>query len=58
MNKVNTKYCTSRSTKKNYRDRMYSQEAACDGTVTTTTPTMKVTGRVVIDGKEYLTLTV
>ena len=58
MNKVNTKYCTSKSVRKNYRDRVYSQEAACDGGVVTTAPTMKVTGRVVIDGKEYLTLTV
>ena len=58
MNKVNTKYCTSRSTKKNYRDRVYSQEAACDGGVITTAPTLRVTGETVIDGKKYLTLTV
>ena len=55
---MNTKYCTSKSTKKNYHDKVYSQEANCDGLITTTAPTMKVTGKVVIDGKEYLTLTV
>ena len=59
MNKVNTKYCTSRGSKKTYRDRVYSQEAALDGLAPARTPsTMKVTGKVVIDGKEYLTLTV
>ena len=58
MNKLNTKYCRGRSSKPNYRDRVTPQEAACDGGVVTTAPTMKVTGRVVIDGKEYLTLTV
>ena len=58
MKKVNTKYCTGRGTKKNYRDRVYSQEANCDGTITTSVPTMKITGEVVIDGKRYMTLTV
>ncbi len=58
MNKVNTKYCTSRGVKPNYRDRVTPQEANCDGIVTTTAPTLRVTGEVVIDGKKYITLTV
>ena len=58
MNKVNTKYCTGKTTKPDYRGRMTSQEANCDGIVTTSAPTMKVTGETVIDGKRYITLTV
>ena len=58
MNKLNTKYCRGRSSKPNYRDRVTDQEANYDRKVTAVAPTMKVTGRVGIDGKEYLTLTV
>ena len=58
MNKLNTKYCRCRSAKPKYRDRVTDQEANYEGKVTCTAPTLKVTGRVVIDGKEYLTLTV
>ena len=58
MNKVNTKYCTGKGTKPDYRSRMTAQEANCDGIFTTSVPTLKVTGEVVIDGKKYKTLTV
>ena len=58
MNKLNTKYCRGRSSKPNYRDRVTDQEANCDGIMTTTAPTLKVTGEVVLDGKKYITLTV
>ena len=58
MNKLNTKYCRGRNVKPNYRDRVTAQEANCDGIVTTSAPTMKVTGETVIDGKRYITLTV
>ena len=58
MNKVNTKYCTGKGTKPDYRSKMTPQEANCDGIFTTSVPTLKVTGEVVIDGKKYKTLTV
>ena len=58
MNKVNTKYCTSKTIKPDYRNRMTAQEAACDGERVTSAPTLKVTGETVIDGKKYITLTV
>ena len=58
MNKVNTKYCTSKTVKPDYQKRMTAQEANCDGIFTTSVPTMKVTGETVIDGKRYITLTV
>ena len=58
MKKVNVKYCTSKTVKPDYRDRMTAQEANCDGVITSSVPTMKVTGEVVIDGKRYITLTV
>ena len=58
MKKVNTKFCTAKNAKPDYRDRMTAQEANCDGIITSSTPTLKVTGEVVIDGKRYITLTV
>jgi len=58
MNKVNMKYCTSKTVKPDYQKRMTAQEANCDGIFTTSVPTMKVTGETVIDGKRYITLTV
>ena len=58
MNKVNTKYCTGKTVKPDYQKRMTAQEANCDGIITTSEPTMKVTGETVIDGKRYITLTV
>ena len=58
MKKVNTKFCTAKTVKPDYRDRMTDQEANCDGIVTSSVPIMKVTGEVVIDGKKYMTLTV
>ena len=58
MKKVNTKYCTAKNAKPDYRDRMTAQEANCDGIITSSAPTLKVTGEVVIDGKKYMTLTV
>ena len=58
MNKVNTKYCTGKGTKPDYSSRMTPQEANCDGIITSSVPTLKVTGEVVIDGKKYKTLTV
>jgi len=58
MNKVNTKYCTGKTVKPDYQKRMTAQEANCDGIITTSEPTMKVTGETVIDGKRYRTLTI
>ena len=58
MKKVNVKYCTAKGIKPNYRDRVSAQEANCDGIFTSSAPTLKVTGEVVIDGKKYMTLTV
>ena len=58
MKKVNVKYCTSKTVKPNYRDRVSAQEANCDGIFTASAPTLKVTGETVIDGKKYITLTV
>ena len=58
MNKVNTKYCTAKTVKPDYRSRMTAQEANCDGIFTTSVPTLRGTGEVVIDGKRYITLTV
>ena len=58
MKKVNTKYCTAKNAKPDYRDRMTAQEANYDGIFTSSVPTLKVTGETVIDGKRYITLTV
>ena len=58
MKKVNTKFCTAKNAKPDYRDRMTAQEANCDGIFTASVPTLKVTGETVIDGKKYITLTV
>ena len=58
MKKVNVKFCTAKTVKPDYRDRMTAQEANCDGIITSSTPTLKVTGETVIDGKKYITLTV
>ena len=58
MKKVNTKFCTAKNAKPDYRSRMTAQEANCDGIFTASVPTLKVTGETVIDGKKYITLTV
>ena len=58
MKKVNTKFCTAKNAKPDYRDRMTAQEANYDGIFTASVPTLKVTGETVIDGKKYITLTV
>ena len=58
MNKLNTKYCRGRGAKPNYRDRVTDQEVNYERGVNRSANTLKVTGTTVINGVEYVTLTV
>ena len=58
MKKLNTKYCRGRGSKPDYRDRVTEQERTVENGFNRSANTLKVTGKVVVDGVEYLTLTV